>query len=129
MQIKNGKLTLKQKKIDWARNTAALQCKRDCNVIVLLLRSFAVTIDWNKYLEYVQDPLEEIPDEHLPLLVLLGVESWVVRWSVTDDLLTRFVTSDKTSPELAKEVKKLLVPDGPADEESQTLGGCHSRTV
>lgn len=29
VQIKNGKLTLKQKKIDWARNTAALQ--RGCH--------------------------------------------------------------------------------------------------
>ena len=29
VQIKNGRLTLKQKKIDWARNTAALQCGCD----------------------------------------------------------------------------------------------------
>ena len=97
--------------------------------IVCLLISFAVTISWNKYLEDVEDPLEEIPDEHLPLLVLLGVESCVGQWSVINDLVMRFVTATKQVQNWLKRSRNCLSQmDPPMKRVRQSVGITVSHT-
>jgi hypothetical protein len=96
VQFKNGKLLLKQKKIDFAQQSAALQSELlrtslllqsslpTCTwykklVILTLFRACAAIerIEWNEYIDRIEEPLEKIPKKFHALVALMVHERCV----------------------------------------------------
>ena len=81
VSFKNNKLIVKQKKLDLANRNEYLQSMHinQHNLVLCPCTSSlplcTERMAWNQFLEDVQDPLEEVPEEHYPLIALLVQES------------------------------------------------------
>lgn len=82
-------------------------------------------IDWNGFIEDVEESLEEIPEQFHPLVALMIHESYVLHISTLPSDPAMFIDvparcySERTSSDLVKTVKNALNPPLTGDDDSQ----------